>query len=347
MLILHCMLVCKCNHLHNALRMKKLFLQIVPHAAIGSQNSSTSQPLPSLKTKVLLNHMSSSLGHNVVSTWFGRTVLIAYKCGLMRFQPGTKHLRTMPSWTTLTAGWNDTLGSNSDKTTIWPRARRLLFLKSTSPVQVLKSVYYLLLVHKLLIYITHINTLIHVYASYANPKLKTSTTDTKQQTCKIRNWTWHLNSENENCSWTPKVVNGLGLFSVWSCCTRRQGFENGWCHKRVSHRKAQFGKVFASQAFQLFSQTQMTTLAAFSGNAFQLVGFLPPRGNREEKLGGLGGAISTEVRDFVWTHPPIPWTRESREHKDFDLQDFLIWQNCIDVSMFENPQWRSCLWHEI
>jgi hypothetical protein len=34
-------------------------------------------------------------------------------------------------------------------------------------------------------------------------------------------------------------------------------------------------KVSATQAFWLSSQTQGTTMAAFSGNAFQLVGFLP------------------------------------------------------------------------
>ena len=104
-------------------------------------------------------------------------------------------------------------------------------------------------------------------------------------------------------------------------------------------------KVFATQAFQSFSQTQETTLATFSGNAFQLVGFLP-LGEWEEKLGGLGGTISSEVQDFVWTHPPIPWTRKSREHKNFDLQDFMMW-NHIDVSMFETSHWWSCLWHEI
>ena len=86
LMILNCVLVSKCNHFPNCLwKMKaKSSSKLRRKSVMGSQYSSTSYHAPSLKTRVVFNHMSPSLGANVVSTYFASFV---FRCKKMWVNP--------------------------------------------------------------------------------------------------------------------------------------------------------------------------------------------------------------------------------------------------------------------
>lgn len=173
--------------------------------------------------------------------------------------------------------------------------------------------------------------------------------NTKHQTCKHSTGKRHVKSEiNDIESDMQNVTDGWSLFSSDRAAHEVRGSKAVGATNVSIVKTARFGKVSQHKLSGFCLKRKRPLWLHFLVRHSSWSDFLPPKCVKEEKgekLSGLGGTISTEVQDFAWTHPPIPWTRESCENK-IEICKSSCFGKTLNCFKFEDWHWWSCLWHE-
>jgi hypothetical protein len=163
-------------------------------------------------------------------------------------------------------------------------------------------------------------------------------------------------TENWSAIWARRTASSFRLPSFAKTSQRTRWFTPWFIQIHSQCRKLLEDKFHHDESHKIIATPATNPHATAAREKWRLNCFLSFRRSYQDLSLLIGistigqkfspdNTISTEVQDFIWTHPPIPWTRKSCEINIF-LQDLMTWKHSV-VSLFETSHWWSCLWHEM